>query len=432
MSRSAHFPLNFQAAILRHPHAPLDIGTVTFNGTAANQVIKRTGGEIFTNLVVDKSSGRVRMDNKITVNGSLTLTQGDLNLNSRILTLGENATLSETPGNTVVDFSTGSITTTRTLQAPAGENVAGLGISITSSKDLGATTITRQHYLCTGDGNEGIHRSYQISPAKDSALNATLVFRYDESELNGLQESDLILFHSTDDGTTWTSAGGVVDTANNSITLTGVNSFSLWTAASSSSPLPVQFASISAVSDRLNVFLKWSTATETDNDRFEIERRMVADGAGIQHSDSASWQTIGSVDGMGTSTAPKVYTFNDKLNSSGRYSYRLRQINRDGSFMFSAAIEVVTKVPLSFSLAQNYPNPFNPTTTIKYDLPEQVAVRLTVFDMLGREVRTLVSGLQEPGYYKVVLDAKGLSSGVYFYRLHAGEFVKVKRLVLLK
>jgi hypothetical protein len=88
--------------------------------------------------------------------------------------------------------------------------------------------------------------------------------------------------------------------------------------------------------------------------------------------------------------------------------------------------------PTEFSLAQNYPNPFNPNTTIEYDLPKEVSVRLTVYDNLGREVRTLVSAVQQPGYYKVVFDAHALSSGVYYYRLHAGDFVKVRKLLLMK
>jgi predicted amidohydrolase YtcJ len=101
--------------------------------------------------------------------------------------------------------------------------------------------------------------------------------------------------------------------------------------------------------------------------------------------------------------------------------------------MGTTAVRLAGKnLPRDISLSQNYPNPFNPSTMIEYDLPRQVPVRLTVFDILGREVKTLVSAVQEAGYYKVVFDAHALSSGVYYYRIQAGDFVKVKRLVLLK
>jgi hypothetical protein len=110
----------------------------------------------------------------------------------------------------------------------------------------------------------------------------------------------------------------------------------------------------------------------------------------------------------------------------------LKQINRDGSFTYSTSLEVTTGLPQTFALAQNYPNPFNPTTTIEYDLPKEAPVRLTVYDNLGREVKTLVTAVQQPGYYKLVFDAHTLSSGVYYYRIQAGEFVKIRKLLLLK
>jgi hypothetical protein len=88
--------------------------------------------------------------------------------------------------------------------------------------------------------------------------------------------------------------------------------------------------------------------------------------------------------------------------------------------------------PLEIALRQNYPNPFNPTTSISYDLPSGANVRLKVYDVLGREVATLVDGFVEAGNHRETLHAAHLASGVYFYRIEAGSFVQTKKLLLLR
>jgi len=89
-------------------------------------------------------------------------------------------------------------------------------------------------------------------------------------------------------------------------------------------------------------------------------------------------------------------------------------------------------IPGQFSLLQNYPNPFNPSTSIKYNIPKQSFVKLTVYDILGREITTLVNGMKKPGPYEVTFDGTGYASGVYIYKIEAGDFTDVKKMVLLK
>ena len=151
------------------------------------------------------------------------------------------------------------------------------------------------------------------------------------------------------------------------------------------------------------------------------------------------WEKIGYVAGFGTTTEPKHYSFTDENISSGTYHYRLTQIDFDGTFEYSQEVEVVVSAPNEFSLSQNYPNPFNPTTTIKYAIPADMVVTLSVYNILGEKVTDIVNELQKAGRYEVTFDAtnqsdgkSSLSSGLYFYRFEAGNFIAVKKMVLLK
>jgi hypothetical protein len=144
------------------------------------------------------------------------------------------------------------------------------------------------------------------------------------------------------------------------------------------------------------------------------------------------WSKIGFVEGNGTTNAPKSYFFTDK-SASGKTSYRLKQIDRDGKFEYSQTVEVtVLSAPKEFALEQNYPNPFNPTTSINYQLSANSFTTLKIYDAIGREVATLVNEVKEAGYYSAQFDGAKLSSGTYYYRLNAGGFTNVKRLTLIK
>jgi hypothetical protein len=166
----------------------------------------------------------------------------------------------------------------------------------------------------------------------------------------------------------------------------------------------------------------WHTATEINNYGFEVER----------NSDSL-WRKIGFLEGNGTTNSPKEYSFQDKTFRDGKYTYRLKQIDRDGKFKYSQSVEVeISIVPKVFALEQNYPNPFNPTTIIRYDIPKDTRVKIVVFDMLGRQVKTLVDEETSSGRYKVQFNASDLSSGVYFYRLLTSDFIQTKKLLLMR
>ena len=193
--------------------------------------------------------------------------------------------------------------------------------------------------------------------------------------------------------------------------------------------VPVELTSFAAAVVGTNVELNWSTATETNNQGFEVQRK----------AEDSEFEKLGYVAGFGTTTETKTYTYSDEKVSSGSYTYRLKQIDFDGSYEYSPEVEVDVTTPAEYALEQNYPNPFNPNTTIKYSIPVDGFVKLAVYNLLGEEVATLVNNIQKAGRYEVGFDGSdlpdgkaGLSSGVYIYRIETTNFASSKKLILLR
>ncbi len=200
-------------------------------------------------------------------------------------------------------------------------------------------------------------------------------------------------------------------------------------------PLPVELIAFSGQFVNGSVRLTWSTATEINNYGFEIERAVKQQNGFIPVN---VWQKIGFVEGHGNSNSVKDYSFTDNNVSYGTYFYRLKQIDIDGSYHFSEAIEVQAgEIPGSFVLEQNYPNPFNPSTTIKFVTKEKTFAELKIFDSIGREAAMLFNGITDAGrVYSIEFDASsvsgGLASGIYYYRLKTDNSNLVKKMVLMR
>jgi len=185
--------------------------------------------------------------------------------------------------------------------------------------------------------------------------------------------------------------------------------------------IPVELTSFTASVNARDVTLNWTTATELNNQGFEIERNS---GNGFQN--------ISYVAGFGTSTETHSYSFVDASLNEGIYSYRLKQIDLDGSFEYFDIIEVDITVPDVFALEQNYPNPFNPSTKIKFALPVKTQLQLNVYNMLGEKVAEVFSGTLEGGFHEFVFDGTNLSSGVYIYRIESDKFTDSKKMSIVK
>ena len=205
---------------------------------------------------------------------------------------------------------------------------------------------------------------------------------------------------------------------------------------STDTPVPVELVSFTAVVDEDGVKLKWETATEINNYGFEVERQILN-----QVQNDSQWETLSFVEGHGNSNSPKYYEFVDETPLADSAEYRLKQIDTDGKYTYYhetvrvngfGITDVEEVIPTEFSLSQNYPNPFNPNTTISYGLKTATNVELTVYNVLGQEIAMLVNQKQRAGNYEINFDASNLSSGTYLYKITAGEFVSVKKLLLMK
>ncbi len=188
--------------------------------------------------------------------------------------------------------------------------------------------------------------------------------------------------------------------------------------------VPVELTSFTATEKDAGVLLNWTTATELNNMGFEIQRKF-----------SDDWESIGFIEGKGTTSEITEYQFYNGLseqNGAVKLQYRLKQIDYNGLFSYSNVVEIEL-VLRKYFLAQNYPNPFNPSTTINFSVPEEnTLVSLKIYNSLGQEVGTLINQIVPAGNHEVQFDASGLSSGIYFYILTAGNFVESKKMTLMK
>ncbi|NOX19269.1 MAG: T9SS type A sorting domain-containing protein [Chlorobi bacterium] len=211
---------------------------------------------------------------------------------------------------------------------------------------------------------------------------------------------------------------------------------------------PVELTSFTASAINDGILLLWNTATETNNKGFQVERK--------KEKGESAWEGVAFIEGNGTTTEARQYSFVDKNINNGKYFYRIKQIDYDGSEEIFGPVEIDYRPIVRFKLDQNYPNPFSKgaggssLTTIKYSIPvvvetqdfaslqqqRQQRVTLKIYDSLGREIATLVDKNQSAGNYEVLFDASSvngnLPSGIYYYRLQFGNQSKTKKMLIIK
>jgi len=322
-------------------------------------------------------------------------------------------------------------TTQYTLPATAGGNVL--------TADIDQFGVSGQTLLS----------SAQVTAPINAAMYQTVELEFD-NDFRMLVASDESYVEVSTDGTTWTSVwtkiGVSVRNTHEVVNISSqvaLSNFYLrfrsvqpgwhwwWVVdnvlVKGSNPIPVELTSFIASANGSDVTLNWSTATETNNKGFEVQRKAVG----------GEFNSIAFIQGKGTTTQTQNYSYSDIGLTPGAYSFRLKQVDFDGTTEYSEVVEVEISAPAAFELAQNYPNPFNPSTAINFSLAVDSKVSLKVFNILGQEVTTLLSKIMNAGSHKVNFDASSLNSGVYLYKIEAQgidgtNFSSIKKMVLTK
>lgn len=309
-----------------------------------------------------------------------------------------------------------------------------LGVSLNAGLDnignLSITRVTGPSGIITVMPNSGIAANWSITsdfvPSSGRDLTLSFLSNFD----NGKDLTQATVWRSN--GFDWQQIGGVTDISmsnprNITRTITG---FSSWTISDNGSPLPVELDGFVASTIKNEVILDWVTSNELNNSHFVVERVKLT---GNINKYNAIYTELGSVVGSGNSNTIKRYKYVDKNVPSGKYAYRLKQVDYNGNYqVFVMEADVIVGTPAKFNLSQNYPNPFNPSTKFNFELPVDANVELKIYDINGREVATLINESKQAGYYTEVFNGSGLASGIYFAKLVAGSFVDVKKITLVK
>ncbi|MDW8436941.1 MAG: T9SS type A sorting domain-containing protein [Chloroherpetonaceae bacterium] len=427
---SGTFNINLTGGVAINGNVSVASGaTLGFNPPSANTLTFGGSSQSLTN------NGTITFgsNTNVTVAASSTLT-----LNSPITVTGNVTANGTVTGSTL--FVGGSVTNPENIQnlgvppfnlanATPYSN-ANLGVSIAAGDALNNLTISRRTTPVTVGGNTGIARRWVITTSTSSFAPRNVTFSWPASADNGRNLSALQAWKSTDNGATWFPIPGTFNTSTDPRTLTiTATSFSEFSVSDSDNPLPVELTSFTGASTIRGVELAWDVASERDNAGFIVLR----DGLQIAH-----YGNVPALQGRGTTSEAKTYRYLDASVEVGKtYVYSLRSVDYDGTVhnIQRTVVVEVRQAPMrvyAYRLEQNYPNPFNPTTTITFSIKEAGFVSLKVFDVLGREVATLVNENRPAGAYSVQFDATNLAGGMYFYALTSGGFSQTKKMMLVK
>lgn len=395
---------------------------LTYDGTGA----LTTGTELpntVDKITVQAPDG-LTLAKDVVVADRLTIDEGTMDLGGSTVTLDGAATLDEQPG-AVVSGASGQIQATRTLDGPSSVNVAGLGFTITSGANLGETSIVRTHARPFDGTDVAAARVYDVTPTNDGGLDATLVVRYDETELTAPNvEGPLELYKSIDDGSTWTVEGGTVDTDANTVTLSGVDALSLWTVGAEESALPVEMTAFRAAMDGGAAVLSWQTASETNNAGFEVQHR---------GPEGEAFSALQFVEGAGTTEEAQRYRYRAEHLDPGTHAFRLKQIDVDGVSTLTEERTVQVQTQRVVALHPNTPNPFASRTKIGFTVASDGPARVEVYNLLGQRIATLFDGPATAGkVHRLTVDSRNWASGAYFYTLRANGQRKTERMVVVR
>jgi hypothetical protein len=442
------------SAIINIGHADGLAGNISTNGSnsfspGATYVYNGSVAQAISSFLPDNLTGTLKIDNSngVSLNRSLTITSGTLDLTSGILktrfdvstiqnlTIGSTATLSNYNSNSFVNgplLATLSSGVARTFPIGSGTTYRPITLNMSVGQDVSAEMFnSAPSGSLTGSGVNKISsaRYYSISNADPSNCTITLPWGSDDgvSDLTNITvvyggNGSGWISNSRSGGTSGDASSGTVTGTFNSII--GAD-FTLGNKTGGSNPLPVEMTSFTAIAQKMSAQLQWTTANEVDNYGFEIERRAMA---------NSTWIMIGFVAGAGSSNIVHNYIYIDNYLLAGTYAYRIKQINNNGVFNYSNITELsIASMPKELKLFGSYPNPFNPTTKVQFTVPANGNVRLNVFNIIGQKVATLFNGAAEAGnLYTTNFDASRMATGLYFSVLEFGNQRITQKMLMTK
>ncbi len=368
----------------------------TGNNPVAN--ITGTGNILFGELEINKSAGLLQLNRFVNVFTGVQFTSGniDLNGNQLIFTADPNGQLTAENNNSRILGNSGFARKLSTLNAPTNINPGNIGVAITSTANLGATTIERHHYNI---GNLNVRRIFRLTPTTNTALNATLRFSYLDAELGAINENTLAIWKSPDGIGGWSNIGGTVDAAQNTISVNGVNDLSWFAIAPVGSPLPLVLTSFGGTCNNNEILLHWQTQQEINTATFEIENS----------SDAIQWNVLASVAAAGNSAAVKNYQH--KLTATEKNYYRLKMIDADGKFTYSKVITVnCNNNKWNVKL---YPNPATDRIELALNNIKKDRVQIIIHNAAGQLVWQQMAVITN-GNAKVIIPVTALGGGVYY------------------
>jgi hypothetical protein len=307
--------------------------------------------------------------------------------------------------------------------------------------NLGEVTIKRQTGSAgvqTFGSASGIKATWTLTFPNAVNSGRNFSFMWMPAFDNGKTISSASLWKKSNGDGTWSNVIPSFDASGRTVSFNYMNTSAgtvSYTVSDQGNALPVELTAFSAENSADKVKLKWKTATEINNYGFDVERKLLKE----KETDSGNigWKKIGFAAGSGNANSARDYSFSDNAPAAGTLLYRLKQMDINGAFKYSETVSLKCAIPSAYGLMQNYPNPFNPSTLISYQLPAASFVKIKIFDMLGREIRTLVNDYVEAGSSTVEWDGSDnngsrVSSGIYIYNIKAGSFSAARKMNLLK
>jgi Secretion system C-terminal sorting domain len=362
----------------------------------------------FFDLAVNNSGG-VQLGRNIAVGNQLNI-GGIMNVKNFSIDMGSNASIiNESETNRITDDNgnSGSAVTVRNFVSPlTNVKPANMGVEFVSAPALGKTTITRYAtaFALNGSSVGLIKRYYNIEPTNNTALNASARFYYLDAELNGVIENTTVLWKSTNNGVSWTQiAPDSRNTTTNWVQKDNINDFSLWTIGQSNSALPIILSSFNTNCKEDGANLQWATVFEQNSEKFIIEKS----------KDALNWQAIATIDAKGRAAD---YAFHDA--EGGKVYYRLKQVDKDGSFIYSKVL--VSDCAVKSITLLLYPNPAVDYTELVFTSDEAFNTNIRIISGKGQLVKNIQAAVQK-GFNKIRINTASFGSGTYTIELNSNK-----------